>query len=379
MAKEPLQFLAEEQAALRRVAMLVAEGAEPRAVFDAVCEETGRLVGARIVNLAHFTPDAMNLTMSGWSHDERHVPTGTRLPLEEGTINTLVHRTGAPGRVDTYDNVPGELAELLRKLGIRSEVGAPVVVDGEVWGALIAGTDERDPLPPGTESRVASFAELVATAVSNATARAELIASRARLVAAADEARRKFGRDIHDGAQQRLVSAIISLQLAEQDLDDDVEASRAKIREAREEAQRGLQELRELAAGLHPTILADRGLRAAIDGLAQRSPMPVESEVPEERYPSHVEAAAYFLIAEALTNVAKHAGATRARVRVNKHDGLLAIEVADDGRGGANPASGSGLRGLRDRAEALGGSVAIDSAPGAGTRVRAMLVLSALD
>ena len=179
---DALRFVADEQAALRRVATLVAQGAVPQAVFDAVCEETGRLIGATTVNLAHFTADHVNLTMSGWSLRGVHVPTGTRLPLEGESINSLVERTGRPGRVDSYEDLTGPLAARLRELGVRSEVGAPVVVDGRVWGLLIAGTDKPVPLPPGAEGRVASFAELIAAAVANAAARAELLASRARIV-----------------------------------------------------------------------------------------------------------------------------------------------------------------------------------------------------
>jgi signal transduction histidine kinase len=372
-----LQFLGDEHAALRRVATLVARGAAPQIVFDSVCEETGRLFGATTVNLAHFTSDGINVTISGWSVRGVHVPTGTRLPLEGHTINALVQRTGAPGRMDSYDGAPGQLAAQLRKLGIKSEVGAPVVVDGRVWGALIAGTDRPDPLPAGTEHRVASFAELIATAVSNATTRAELIASRARIVTAGDDARRRIARDLHDGAQQRLVSTVISLQLADQSFDRDPSEARGLLRQAIADAHDGLTELRELAAGVHPSILTNRGLLAAVEALAQRtmSPSLMDVQVPEERYPPHVEAAAYFVLAEALTNVAKHANASRVEVRVKECAGCLEIDARDDGSGGADP-GGNGLRGLKDRVEALGGGLQLDSLPGQGTHLHATLPLS---
>jgi signal transduction histidine kinase len=370
-----LRFVADEQAALRRVATLVARGAPSQTVFDAVCAETGRLIGATTVNLAHFTPDDVNETISGWSLRGVHVPTGTRLPLAGSTINSLVRRTRAPGRCETYEGAPGPLAARLRELGIRSEVGAPVVVDGEVWGALIAGTDRAEPMPAGTEYRVASFAELIATAVSNATARAELIASRARIVAAADEARRRLARDLHDGAQQRLVSAVMSLQLADQRLDTDPTGARRLLREALGHAHDGLQDLRELAAGMHPSILTNRGLSAAVDALAQRSPVPVDIQVPDRRYPPPVEAATYFIIAEALTNTVKHASATRSHVNVEEHDDTLLVNVDDDGRGGAN-LRGSGLPGIKDRIDALGGGFHLDSPPGRGTRLRVSLPLT---
>ena len=362
-AREELHRLAEEQAALRRVATLVAQGAEPPVVFDAVCRETGRLFGAASVNLAQFTPDGLNVAVAGWSLRDVHVPTDTVVPLEGETIDTLVLATGAPGRFDSYEGATGELAELLRTRGVRSEVGAPVVVDGRVWGALIAGTDEPEPLPAGLELRLASFAELIATAVSNAASQAELLASRARIVEAGDEQRRRVVRDLHDGAQQRLVNAVMTLQLG------DVGAGIEHVRAA-------IAELRELARGIHPAILTDHGLAAAVEALADRSPLPVAVEIPETRFPPLVESAAYFISAEALTNVAKYAHAQRARVRVEAEDGRLELTISDDGVGGAEMSAGGGLRGLQDRAAALHGTVTVDSPQGAGTRISVVLPIA---
>jgi signal transduction histidine kinase len=372
---EGLQFVADEQAALRRVATLVAQAAPPQAVFDAVCEETGRLIGATTVNLAQFTADGVNVTISGWSLRRVHMPTGTHLPLHGESINELVRRTGRPGRVDNYEDLPGPLSARLRELGVRSEVGAPVVVDGRVWGALIAGTDEPAPLPAGTEDRVASFAELIATAVANATAHDELLASRARIVTTAQETRRRLARDLHDGAQQQLVAALIALQLADQRFDRDPVAARQLLREALAHTRDGLGDLRRLAAGVHPAVLTTRGLHAAVDALAQRSPLPVDLDAPDRRYPPHIESAAYFLVAEALTNAVKHAQATHAAVRLRERAGAVDIEVTDDGRGGADR-YGSGVQGLIDRVEALGGTVEIDSPRGGGTRLHACLPLA---
>jgi PAS domain S-box-containing protein len=374
-AREDLHRLADEQAALRRIATLVAEGAESHTVFDAVCEETGRLLGATSVNLAHFTPDGFNLTMAGWSLRAVHVPTATRLPLDGDTINAVVKRTAAPGRFDTYEGASGELAALLRRLGIRSEVGAPVVVEGQVWGALIAGTDEPEPLPAGTERRLASFADLIATAVSNATTRSELIGSRARLVEAADEQRRRVVRDLHDGAQQRLVHAVMTLQLAHARGDAPPDLDRL-IGEALEDTRAGIDELRELAHGLHPALLTHRGLAAAVEALADRAPIPVHVDIPEQRYPTPVESAAYFVAAEALTNVAKYARASTARVTIAGTTDRLVLTIEDDGVGGATPSPGSGLAGLQDRVAAMAGSLVVDSPPGAGTRLRAEIPLS---
>jgi signal transduction histidine kinase len=371
---EDLQRLADEQAALRRIATLVAQGAQSQMVFDAVCEETGRLFGATTVNLVQFTPDDFHLAMSGWSLRGVHVPTGTLLPLKGDTIDTLVRRTAAPGRCDSYEQAKGELAELLRQLGVRSEVGAPVVIDGQVWGALTAGTDEPEPLAPGTEHRLASFAELIATAVSNATARSELIASRARIVATADEQRRRVVRDLHDGAQQRLVHAVMTLQLAQSESGTATELTQL-VREALEHTSAAIEELRELAHGIHPALLTTRGLAAAVEALADRAPVPVRIEIPEQRYPASVESAAYFVAAEALTNVAKYAAASAARVAVTHRSDSLVIEVEDDGVGGATLSTGSGLAGLRDRLAAFQGQLTVDSPPGEGTRIRAQIPL----
>jgi PAS domain S-box-containing protein len=373
-AREERRQLADEQAALRRIATLVAEGSDSQRVFDAVCEETGRLFGAATVNLVYFTPDDFHLAVAGWSLRGVHVPAGTRLPLKGETIDTLVRRTAAPGRFDSYEQSTGELAALIRKLGVRSEVGAPVVVDGDVWGVLIAGTDEPEPLPAGTEYRLASFAELIATAVSNTTARSELIASRARIVAAGDEQRRRVVRDLHDGAQQRLVHALITLQLAAGEGGIPPEPARL-VDEALEDTRHAIDELRELAHGLHPAVLTARGLAAAVEELADRAPVPVHIDVPEQRYPAVIESAAYFIAAEALTNVAKYANASKVTVTARISADSLVLDVDDDGVGGAVVRPGSGLSGLLDRAAALDGTLSVESPSGAGTRLRAQLPL----
>jgi PAS domain S-box-containing protein len=376
-ARGELQQLADEQAALRKVATLVARGAEPRAVFDAVCEVTGRLLGAASVNLARFTADEHNLTTSGWSKRGTHVPPGTRLALEGDSINAIVRLTQAPGRVDSYEGLSGPLAARLRELGIRSEVGAPVIVDGSLWGALIAGTDQAEPLPPGAEWRLASFAELIGTAVSNATAHSELIASRARIVATSDAARQRVTRDLHDGAQQRFVNSIISLQLAQQKLSAAPQPAKELLARALGEAQAGMGELRQIAAGLHPAILTHRGLAAALDALAARLPIPVEVDVTGQRLPATLEASIYFFCSEALTNVVKHARASTAWVRVACAGDRCTIEVRDDGIGGAEPRQDtSGLIGLHDRIGALRGALQVRSPASAGTTLRAWLPLN---
>ena len=377
-ARDELRMLLDEQSALRRVATLVARGAPPRAVFDAVCEETGRLMGATIVNLAHFTPDGFNLTMAGWSLNQNHVPTGTRLRLDGETIHVIVQRTRAPARVATYEGVEGELAAALRALGIGSEVGAPVIVEDRVWGALIAGSDKDEPLPDGAEARVASFAELIATAVSNTAARSDLIAARRRVIEASDSARRRLTRDLHDGAQQDLVNVLVNLQLAQEKWDNDPPGARELLGRAAAHAQESIDDLRDLAAGIHPEILANRGLAAAIDGLVEGLPLPVKTEgLPEQRLAQEIEASVYFFVSEALTNVVKHAKARSARVGAALEGERLTVEVSDDGVGGAQPGEGgSGLIGLGDRIAALDGALTLASKPGEGTTLHAVIPLA---
>jgi signal transduction histidine kinase len=318
----------------------------------------------------------MNLTQAGWSQRGTHVPPGTRLPLDGESINALIRQTQAPTRVDSYEGRSGRLAARLRQLGIRSEVGAPVVVDGEVWGALIAGTDQTEPLPPGTEERVASFAELIGTAVSNATARSELIASRARIVTAFDAARQRVTRDLHDGAQQQLVSTIINLQLAQQNWSSAHQQAKEFLDRALDDARSSIDGLREIAAGIHPAILTHRGLAAALDALASRLPIPVHLDVTSTRLPAPIEASIYFFCSEALTNVVKHAQASAAWVRVTPESDRCTIEVRDDGVGGAEARlETSGLIGLRDRIGALKGAMHISSPPSSGTTLRAWVPL----
>ena len=376
-ARDELRRLAEEQGALRRVATLVADGTAAHVVFDAVCAETGPLIGASSVNLARFTTDGFNLTMAGWRLRDTHVPTGTRLTLGPHTINGVIQRTGAPARVDSYEDAPGELAALIRQRGIHSEVGAPVIVEGRVWGALIAGTDRDEPLPREAERRVASFAELIATAVANATARSELIASRARLVAAGDEARRRIERNLHDGTQQRLIALGLDLQTLQTSIPAEQEQTARSLTRIGGDVEAILEDVRELSRGLHPALLTHGGLQPALRALARKSPIRVELEVEiESRPPEPVEIAAYYVVSEALTNAAKHAQASHIVVTVKASGATLRATVEDDGVGGAEASAGSGLIGLIDRVEALGGRLAFESPPGEGTHISVQLPLT---
>jgi PAS domain S-box-containing protein len=366
-----LQRLADEQASLRRVATAVAAEIEPERLFGLVAEEVGRALDARISNILRFNGDGTALTMAAWSHGADTLPVGTTIPLDGETIAPRIWRTGRPARYDTLDGIGGELADALRERGIQAAVGAPVSLAGTLWGAVIISSTAK-PFPLGAEQHVANFADLAAQALANAQAREQLASSRARIVAAGDAERRRLERNLHDGAQQRLIATSLNVRLAARRADDP--ELRTLLDGAGDELALALEELRELARGLHPAILSDHGLRAAVEALAQRAPLPVEVDIAlDERLPKPVEAAAYYVVAEALTNVAKYAQASVARVRVHRAIGQALVEVADNGVGGADERGGSGLRGLVDRVEALGGRLSVASRAGAGTTVRAEL------
>jgi signal transduction histidine kinase len=370
-SRTALGVLVDEQAALRRVATLIAEGAQPAEVLAAVANEVGRLVPIDGTRILRYEADGTATVIAGWTELVEVPPEleiGARVALDGETVSALVFRTGRPARVDDYTNITGSLAPALLRAGVQSAVGAPIVVEGRLWGVMAAGAMQPEPLPPGTESRLAKFTELVATAIANAEGRAELTASRARIVAASDAARRRIERDLHDGAQQRLVSLGLELHAAEQR----VPAEFAELGEELSRVAAGLEgvldDLREMSRGIHPAILAEGGLGPALRTLARRSPIPVEVDVlAESRLSEPIEVAAYYVVSEALTNAAKHAGASVMHVAVEARDRVLHISVRDDGQGGADPARGSGLLGLKDRAEAIGGMLSLQSAPGAGT------------
>jgi signal transduction histidine kinase len=287
-----------------------------------------------------------------------------------------VRRHNRAARVDDYSNVAGEFAAVIRDLGIEASVAAPIRVAGELWGAIVVSTTRDAPLTSDSEARIEEFAELVALGLASAEARAELAASRARIVAAGDAERRRLERNLHDGAQQQLVSLSLALRMARSKLDGASEAA-VMLDAASDQLLQALAELRELARGIHPAILTDQGLRAAVEALARRSPVPVELEVdPPQDIPPQVEAASYYVISEALTNAAKYADAQTVRVSVQRNDAQLQVEVADDGRGSADRRRGSGLNGLADRVSALGGHLRVVSPAGAGTTVTADMPIS---
>jgi len=371
-----LAQLAEEQAALRRVATLVAEGAAPTAVFDAVAAEMEGLLDADGVTLSRYEPGSEVTVVAHRGSDAWRVPPGSRVRHEGENVTTMVRRSERPARMESYAGTHGAIAELVHNLGVRATVGAPVVVDGWLWGVVIANWRGEESPPAGTEERMAQFAQLLDTAIANADSRDQLTASRARLLTAADEARRRVVRDLHDGAQQRLVHTIVMLKLAQRALREKDEEAESLVGEALEQAEQGNTELRELAHGILPAVLTRGGLGAGVRSVVGRLNLPVQVDVPAERFPAEIEASAYFIVAEALTNVVKHANAGRAEVRASVEDGMLHVEVRDDGIGGADP-GGHGLVGIADRATALGGRLKIENPVGGGTLVAATLPLSA--
>jgi len=369
-SRDELRELATEQASLRRVAVLVAQGARPDEVLPAVAAETTSLLEADATRLMrHEAPGTISVIAEyGMSS-----VLGQRLPVA-GSVAELVQHTSRPARLDSYDDRDGPLADVARHEGFHSSVAAPVIVEGNVWGSLIALWKRRTPSPPGTEQRLAQFTELVATAVANTESRVQLDASRARIVLAADEARRRIERDLHDGVQQRLVSLGLELRAAEALLPDDPDDVKARLGRTAEGLANAFKDLQEISRGLHPAILSQGGLMPALKALARRSPLPATiNPGPKRQLPTCVEVAAYYVVSEALTNAAKHAHASQVDVNVDlttdDRSGreVLVLCIRDDGVGGANPALGSGLVGLVDRVEALGGHLRISSPASIGT------------
>ena len=377
-SRDELARLLAEQAALRRVATLVARGIQPAEVFSAVAEEIRRLLGADNAGMGRFAPDGTSaVIVSSVGEDPVNLPVGTRLELRDYLAPAVVWRTGRPAQVDedAWSSVSDPVAVALRETGVRSLAASPIIVEGRLWGAVTAWT-RQGPFPAGTADRMADFTELVATAIGNAESRAELAASRARIVAAADQTRRRIERDLHDGTQQRLVSLGLELRLTQGMVPAELAALEAAIGKVADELTGVVEDLREIARGIHPAILSEGGLGPALRTLARRAAVPVELDVPAMgRLPEPVEVAAYYVASEALTNATRHARASVISVAVEEQDGCLHLSIRDDGVGGADAAHGSGLIGLRDRAEALGGSLEVSSPLGEGTLIFAQLPL----
>ncbi len=377
-SRDELTRLLAEQAALRRVATLVARGIDPVEIFSAVAGEFGRLLDADNAGISRFEPDGSSVVIVGSvGEDAATVPIGTRVELPDYFAPAMVWRTGRSAQIDedVWDTLPGPAADRLRKLGIRSMVASPIIVESRVWG-VITVSSRRGPFPADAAGRLADFTELLATAIGNAESRGELAASRARVVAAADQARRRIERDPHDGTQQRLVSLGLELRLAQSLVPAGLPELETEIGRVAGELTGVVKDLLEIARGIHPAILSEGGLGSALRTLGRRAAVAVELEVAGiTRLPEPVEVAAYYVISEALTNATRYAHASVVRVAVEERAGGLHLSVRDDGAGGADPARGSGLIGLRDRVEALGGSFEISSPPGQGTLLGVQLPL----
>jgi signal transduction histidine kinase len=367
-ARRGLRALAKEQAALRRVAELAARAGDPQEVFAAVAAETSALVDNEEVFLLRLAgPDACQIRAT-----TSELPlSDKRYPLEEGDISVLVRDTRRPARID--DAVARDCA-MAREWGVVAVVGAPIIVEEEIWGALTATSYER-PLPSETERRLGQFAGLAAIAIGNAESRAQLIASRARVVATADETRLRLQRDVHDGAQQRLVQTVLTLKMALEELGDGDSSLRSLLEESLRHAERATTELRDVVHGILPASLSSGGLPSGVESLISDLPLPVRSRLATPRFPVEIETTAYLIVAEALTNVVKHADANQAKVEITFDAAASALEIVveDDGIGGADPQHGTGLVGMSDRVAARDGAMAITSPHGGGTRLRITL------
>jgi signal transduction histidine kinase len=364
-----LARLAEEQAALRRVATLVAHGVPPEEVFAAVVEEVAGLLRVEFAAMSRFESDGTMTTVATSNQIGERFPVGGRWPLEGKNVSTIVAQSGRPARMDSYADASGPLGSAVRSWGFGSSIGTPVIVEGRLWGMMASYSPLGKPLPPAdTEARLANFTELVATAIANAESRAELMASRARIVAAADETRRRIERDLHDGIQQRLVSLGLELRTAQSGVPLQLDELAGALSHAADGLASVFDELREISHGIHPAILSKGGLAPALNALRRRSAVPVELDLhAERRLPEPIEVAAYYVVSEALTNAAKHSQASVVNVELDARDTVLRLTIRDDGIGGADPRQGSGLLGLRDRIEALGGTLHVTSPAGTGT------------
>ncbi|MGX7678598.1 DUF4118 domain-containing protein [Jatrophihabitans sp. DSM 45814] len=367
---DQLASLANEQAALRRVATLVARAAPPDELLAAVCQVVGELLAVDTTTMHRYGGDDAITVVANWDKTGHRTPLGTSYLLGGHNISTLVAQTGGPARIDDYTHSSGPLAARARETGSRSGVGTPVTVEGRLWGVMIVGST-REPLPADTEARLADFTDLVATAIANAESRAELAASRARVLASADEARRRIERNLHDGAQQRLVSLGLELRLAQNMTPAELPELNARLAGAANSVTDIGDELREISRGVHPEVLSKGGIGPAIKMLARRSAIPVELDVrASQRLPDWLEVAAYYVVSEALTNAAKHSQASLVHISFETKDAVVQLSVRDDGIGGADPTQGSGLIGLRDRVEAFGGKIEIASTAAIGTRLQ---------
>lgn len=370
---------ARQQAALRRVATAVAQGTDPSDVFSAVTTELKQVFATPHAHLLRYESDGTAVVLAATDEPGLpKMPVGERFSQNSDSIAGRIWRDRRAARMDSYAEASGATAARARALGLHSGVGAPIVVDGRLWGVAILASPAPEPFPIDTEERLTDFADLAAMAVANAQARSDLTASRARVVTAADDARKRLERDLHDGAQQRLVSLALKTRMTELSLPAGQEAIAAQLAEVVQGLSDVSEELRTISRGIHPAILSKGGLGPALRSLACQSVVPVELDIHVPgRLPDRVEVAAYYVVAEALTNTARHAHASEVKVIVKATDGHLDLTIEDDGAGGADPANGSGLIGLVDRVEAVGGHLRVNSPAGVGTSLEATIPCAA--
>jgi signal transduction histidine kinase len=361
--------LAEQQAALRHIATLVARGVDLAEIYPATVGALSRgLDVENVVLLKYEQSDATVVAGSRRESGEALIPEGEHVPLDGDSVVALIRRHGRAARMDSYDGAGGATASRVRSLGLRSAAGAPIRVGDQMWGALVVASARGGPLPPSTELRVQDFADLVSTGIANAETQAQLTASRARIVAAGDQARRRFERDLHDGAQQHVVSLGLQLRAAQMLVRPDQLQLSEQISLVLSGIGAISAELRELSRGMHPAILSRGGLGAAIKGLGRRCALPVTLDLRiDHRMSDEVEVVAYYVVAEALTNAVKYADASDVTVCAGIDDDNLRLVVSDNGNGGAIVGGGSGLIGLQDRVEVLGGTFDVVSPHGVGT------------
>jgi signal transduction histidine kinase len=375
-ARVALHALADEQAALRRVATVVARG-EWDVTSATIVREVALLLEVDGSVLLRYEADETVTVLAAWGSPDMTDYVGQRLAFDGDNPAAQVWRTRRPARQEDFGHARGTLAELTRREGITCVVASPVIVENQLWGAVVVVSTEPEKLPADTEERIGQFTELVATAIGNMKSRLDLIESRARIVQTADLTRRRFERDLHDGIQQRLVSIALDLHGARESLPPELEGARAKLSGVAAQLADALEDLRELSRGLHPAILSEGGLEPAIRSLARRSPVPASVRLEHlPRLADPVEVAAYYVVSESLANAGKHAHAALVDITVRCHDGRLEVTVVDDGAGGADPSLGTGLTGLVDRVEALGGSISVRSPKGQGTRLIATLPIT---
>jgi signal transduction histidine kinase len=360
---------------LLAIAKLVAGRADEETVFGTVAERAAHDLGVDAAAVLRYVGGERAVVVGAWREGgPRGMPVNAELDFDaRNSALGRIRATRRPARAESYEGSRGELPIVMQAAGLRSSVAAPVMVGGEAWGAVVASTTREEPFDPGAEERLCEFAELVGFAVAGGDADRSLARTRAELLAGADEARRQLERDLHAGPQQHLAAVAVTLRLARTTAGADTELGR-QLDAALAEVVEAKASLEEIGRGVHPKVLSERGLAAAVLALSARSPLPVSlRELPGRRFAPTIEATAYFVVSEALGNAAEHAGATDVSVVVGDRGDRLEVEVRDDGRGGADPQAGTGLRALAQRVDAVDGRMEVESPAGGGTIVRAVL------